>query len=279
MNYFKSITIALLAISFNPCGLAQDLSHRKTKNEMLMFRLRSILKVKIFLGNPKKSDPVSAGFFISKNGHFILPHHIEKHLKAGSRIRIEDYKGNLIKDISKGSCLSNSSVDACIYKANGYKVAGYIPLSTRRRMTTGSTYRIYGYGHCKSDNHLLDLGATFYKKGETPTYLNISNSSGDDSVYLKNNDILIIDGTHCKKDSGAPLFTKGGELIGMLSQLIHGQNEKGINFKVFIGMPVTSLMKVGRNSTPFKRVPASQIVKDFPKVRMADPFGAFKGQK
>lgn len=215
-----------------------------------------------------------SGFFYNSSGEFLINHHVFRNFKKNSYIKVSDRHGITVPKLSLGSCLGNRKVDACKLKAHNYKVKEYFNFGKVEYLGKSSQIRGIrgGYiGHCKKDFNYVPVKANFIKESIRSKYINLGNEEMKDRDYLYNKDLLILEGRHCKGDSGAPFFDDRGNLIGMLINRFKWT--EGLQKKyTFIGTPVNEIKKFIQEDSNFKPIRKSQIISPKNKEKRKNPY-------
>lgn len=268
----------IIFISLTYSALAREVSEKRI-NKVLSHRAKAVLVVEILNKKGQQIDK-GVGFFISPSGVFLMSRHIfEKYLenKSKTMLKVTDHYGRTIDKISFGKCGAKGSYDLCMLKAEQYKVKSFFPESRlpNYKVTSEMPHedlQILAIGHCRKDYGLIRSRAKYYKKS---SYLEMITRkySKEDRGTVKDKDLIILLKPHCMGDSGGPIFSYDGELIGVLQEFMSDKRDGTGNY--YIGLAVTEISPFIKSGASFKKIPSSHISKiknGISKTKSKDPF-------
>lgn len=215
---------------------AQTITRLQDFKKTLEIRKRSIVKIEVF--NEQKRILFGTGFFIDSIGtiatnfHVLYPTSDEiNRVKAFEKKRV--YMNDLIKNskysyritfndgqkaqsIKLLGCGNANNIDLCQLKVER-KNNAFIPIENNK-IGLGNT--VYSIGFCKDEIN--------YKKGIIDEYHKDFLSQYDQWSYNLNQKtpMINISNNICKGDSGGPILSSNGVLLGMTTIYFQDKNKK-----------------------------------------------------
>lgn len=256
---------------------AQVIHRLYSINKILEIRQHAIFKIVAYENGKQLTH--GTGFFIDGKGtaltNFHVLFHSEKNLFASdgfdykeldmsSLLRLSKYKYRFIDHLGNDlgtpeilGCGNSNNLDACRLKFHLQKKTSYIPLSDEK---IGTGHKVFSLGYCGGNLNT--------KNGQIREYHTDFLSKYNISRLNLNRNTKMIDITNpiCPGDSGGPIFSATGQLVGMTSIRFEGQGKK-----FFLGILIdeTKKIKATKSFQLVKHVPSQKTQKI---RRPANPF-------
>lgn len=265
------------------CGIlcvqtsAQVIHRLYSVEKILEIRQSAIFKIISYKDGKQFSH--GTGFFIKPDGtaltNFHVLFHSEENLYASDGYHYNDLKMNKLLKLSKFKyrfidqngkdlgapniigCGNKNNLDACMLKFNSEKKFSYIPLSEEK---IGKGHKVLSLGHCG--------GKLNTKNGTIREYHTDFLGKFNIASLNLNRNTKMIDITNpiCPGDSGGPIFSSTGQLVGMTSIRFKGQGKQ-----FFLGILIDETKSI-QATTPFNLVRYVPPAKTQKIRRPANPF-------
>lgn len=198
--------LSLLFLFFFGQAYAQ-VSYRLESPEKVILK-KKLSIIRIDLRKDQKKVDGGTGFFISKNGFFITNHHVLKKYLSDKTIKLT-FKladGKYLKKVYLGQCSNKQGIDLCLFQTEDAPSWPYLAPSFEQ---IGVGNKVFSYGNCgeefkKKEGEILQRIKNFEELAGT------ANQGINIGVEMVRTSVPI-----CGGDSGGPLFSQQGDLIGV----------------------------------------------------------------
>lgn len=239
MKLTNNLFIKGLVLFFSLCSLtasSQTITRLQDFKKTIDVRKRSIVKIEVFQDN--KRILFGTGFFIDSIGTIATNFHVlyptsdeinrvkafeKKRIFMNDLIKNSKYSYQIIfndgqkaKKIALLGCGNINNIDLCQLKVER-KNNAYIPIE-KNHIGLGNT--VYSIGYCDDQIN--------YKKGVIDEYHKDFLSQYDQWSYNLNQKtpMINISNNICKGDSGGPILSSNGVLLGMTTIYFQDKNKK-----------------------------------------------------
>lgn len=192
------------------------------------------------------------GFFINKNGDFLMPHHLYESLGKENILKVTNRHSEKIETVSMLNCMEKKDGNLCLMNAKNTKVLEYFsPKETDywgavKQGTTPVSARFFG--QCKSYDYRKFR--VYHAEGESLTRLfkhkKMYFEKGKRAYYNEGEVLLLQDNKFCDGDEGGPILSEKGSLLGIMSNIFRLSDCQGCEMSKYIPVatPVTKIRKI-----------------------------------
>lgn len=232
-----SLLSILLLLSLRAHSQSAMLS--KTTKEILKQRVYAT--VFIAFGEEGRIASTGTGFYYGKKGIIVTSRHVLRRFMKDKSLKIMVVNAfeKSLTDIELGPCGIDEDADLCLLKSNQKKVKNYFPITGTK---LGVGHNSNSIGHCEK--------IFTHKTGKILKYDNWNDGRvGKEHIEISN-DI-------CPGDSGGPIFTDRGDLMGV-SMGVNKDRYNGKERRRYYGVSYKEIDKLLKKIR-FRKIPANRI--------------------
>lgn len=226
---------------------AQRISLREKPLEILKKRNFATLLILVI-----ENDDVigkGAGFFYGSDGTIVTNRHVlEQFLndeKKKLKLKVMSVKDGPLEDVELGYCGKKTEVDICFLRSKMSAKKFFFPINNAK---IGVGHSVHTFGHCKE--------VFAYKKGKILKFIK-SDSKRFDEEGQFGLERIVTDLEICPGDSGGPIFTDRGDLVG-INVGAGTEVYKGTKKIKYVGASYNEITKLMQNKT-FRKIPINRL--------------------